>query len=381
MTKGIKMSTWKKVKLSDIGEIVGGATPPTSREEYYNGDIPWLTPKDLAGYHERYICRGERNITKEGLDACSAKIMPQGTVLFSSRAPIGYVAIAKNDICTNQGFKSIIPNSNIDSLFLYYLLVYNKNTIEAFGSGTTFKEVSAETMRNIEVRIPDFQTQKAISAILNSLDTKIEINHNLKHNLQNQMTTIFRQARSRSSWKSRKLGDILIFYDNLRKPLSSVQREKMKHIYPYYGATSIVDYVDDYLCEGLYILISEDGANVVDSLGQPLIQYTYGKFWVNNHAHVVKGRQNYSEALIYAMLGSLNMQSIVTGAAQPKINQANLRNFEVAVPEFEEAKSLSDILTPLLQQMILHDQENERLSKIRDALLLRLMSGTFDASQ
>lgn len=89
------MGNWKTVKLSDIGEIVGGATPPTSREEYYNGDIPWITPKDLAGYHERYITRGERNITKEGLDACSVRMMPQNTVLFSSRAPIGYVAIAK----------------------------------------------------------------------------------------------------------------------------------------------------------------------------------------------------------------------------------------------------------------------------------------------
>lgn len=101
------MSTWKTVKLSDIGEIVGGATPPTSREEYYNGDIPWLTPKDLAGYHERYVSSGERNITKEGLDACSAKVMPQGTVLFSSRAPIGYVANCKNEICTIKGLRAL----------------------------------------------------------------------------------------------------------------------------------------------------------------------------------------------------------------------------------------------------------------------------------
>ena len=92
------MSTWKTVKLSDIGTIVGGATPATSHDEYYNGDIPWLTPKDLAGYAGRYISRGERNISRAGLESCSAKILPKNSILFSSRAPIGYIAIAQNDL-------------------------------------------------------------------------------------------------------------------------------------------------------------------------------------------------------------------------------------------------------------------------------------------
>ena len=103
------------------------------------------------------------------------------------------------------------------------------------------------------------------------------------------MLSIFNNARRTSAWNKHKLGDVLIFFDNLRKPLSSIQREKMAHIYPYYGAASIVDYVEDYLFDGTYILISEDGANVIDSFGHPLTQYTYGKFWVNNHAHIVKG--------------------------------------------------------------------------------------------
>ena len=154
----------------------------------------------------------------------------------------------------------------------------------------------------------------------------------------------------------------------------------MAHIYPYYGAASIVDYVEDYLFDGTYILISEDGANVIDSFGHPLTQYTYEKFWVNNHAHIVKGSNGYSEALVYAMLGTLNMQSIVTGAAQPKINQANLRNFEAVLPESEEAQVLSELLNPMLQQMLHHDQENEKLSELRDILLPQLMSGALDVS-
>lgn len=376
------MGEWKNCTLSSLGTIVGGATPSTKKpENYEGGEIPWITPKDLSGFSGRYISCGERNITEIGLKSCSAQMMPKHSVLFSSRAPIGYVAISDCDVCTNQGFKSIVPNKDTDYLFLYYLLLYKKHEIENLGSGTTFKEVSASTMKGIEVRVPvDKGEQERIAGILSALDDKIESNAHINENLYDQMLTIFNNARDTASWNRRKLSDVLTFFDNLRKPLSSIQREKMEHIYPYYGATSIVDYVEDYLFEGTYILVSEDGANVVDPAGHPLTQYTHGKFWVNNHAHIVKGTNGYSEALVYALLGTLNMQSIVTGAAQPKINQANLRNFEAVLPESNEAQELSNILNPMLQQMILNDQENERLSALRDTLLPQLMSGLFDIS-
>lgn len=179
-------SEWRKTKLSDIGEIVGGATPSTSKVEYYeNGQIPWITPKDLSGYTKRYISKGERNITQAGLDSCSARIIPKDSVLFTSRAPIGYIAIAENPLCTNQGFKSIVPNDNIISLFLYYLLKFNKDKIEAQGSGTTFNEVSGQAMKNIEVFIPSLSTQQKIASILSALDDKIELNQNINDNLPN----------------------------------------------------------------------------------------------------------------------------------------------------------------------------------------------------
>lgn len=188
------MNKWKPHKLSEIGSVVGGATPSTTVDAYYNGDIPWLTPKDLSDFHERYIERGERNITKSGLNSCSAQLLPAGSVLFSSRAPIGYVAIAKNPIATNQGFKSIIPNpEKVDSLFLYYLLRYNKDNIEAMGSGTTFKEVSGATMKNIEVYLPeDLDEQRRIAGILGSLDDKIELNRRINANLEAQAQALFR---------------------------------------------------------------------------------------------------------------------------------------------------------------------------------------------
>lgn len=222
------MNKWKPHKLSEIGSVVGGATPSTTVDAYYNGDIPWLTPKDLSNFHERYIERGERNITKSGLNSCSAQLLPAGSVLFSSRAPIGYVAIAKNPIATNQGFKSIIPNpEKVDSLFLYYLLKYNKDNIEAMGSGTTFKEVSGATMKNIEVYLPeDLDEQRRIAGILGSLDDKIELNRRINANLEAQAQALFRSwfvdfepyrdgpfvdselGKIPQGWKVAELGDV-----------------------------------------------------------------------------------------------------------------------------------------------------------------------------
>ena len=178
------MTGWKKFKLSEIGEVVGGATPSTKDSSNYDGNISWITPKDLASFTGRYIKKGERSITKKGFESCSTKMLPKNSILFSSRAPIGYVAIAANDLCTNQGFKSFIPGEKVDYLFMYYVLKYNKSYIESLGSGTTFKEVSGNLMKKIEVTIPiDISVQKKISSILGSIDDKIELNNKINNNL------------------------------------------------------------------------------------------------------------------------------------------------------------------------------------------------------
>lgn len=114
------MTEWIECNMSNIGEIVGGATPSTKDDSNYDGDIAWLTPKDLSNLLERFIERGERCITEKGFNSCSTKMLPINSILFSSRAPIGYVAIAANELCTNQGFKSVIPNDKVDYMFLYY---------------------------------------------------------------------------------------------------------------------------------------------------------------------------------------------------------------------------------------------------------------------
>jgi len=179
------MSEWKNCTIADLGDVVGGATPSTKKpENYENGDVSWITPKDLSTHSGRYIYHGERNITETGLNSCSTKMLPKNSVLFSSRAPIGYVAIAGKEMCTNQGFKSVVPNDNTDYMFLYYLLKYNKENIENMGSGTTFKEVSGNTMKAINVSVPvEIEEQRKIASILSTIDDKIELNNQINKNL------------------------------------------------------------------------------------------------------------------------------------------------------------------------------------------------------
>ena len=145
---------WKVGTLSDIGEVVGGATPSKSKSEYYTDNgISWITPKDLSINKDKFISKGEIDITELGYSKCSAKMMPRGSVLFSSRAPIGYIAIAKNELCTNQGFKSVVPQL-AGTAFIYYYLKNNVSNIESMASGSTFKEASGALMKSLNVIVP-----------------------------------------------------------------------------------------------------------------------------------------------------------------------------------------------------------------------------------
>ena len=147
---------WKAGTISDLGEITGGSTPSKAKNEYFsNNGIAWITPKDLSINKNKFISKGEIGITELGLKNSSTKIMPKGTVLFSSRAPIGYIAIAKNELTTNQGFKSVVPKKNIGTAYIYYYLKSNVKLIESRASGSTFKEVSGSIMKSIPALIPD----------------------------------------------------------------------------------------------------------------------------------------------------------------------------------------------------------------------------------
>lgn len=152
---------WESGCISDFGEIVGGSTPSKEEPSYFCSDgIVWLTPKDLTSTGRKFMKKGETDITEAGYNNSSAKLMPSGTVLFTSRAPVGVIAIAKTEICTNQGFKSIIPKSSIGTAFVYYYLKENRAMLESHASGTTFMEISSGVLKSIAVALPPIDLTK-----------------------------------------------------------------------------------------------------------------------------------------------------------------------------------------------------------------------------
>lgn len=168
--------TWKDGVLSDLGTVVAGGTPSKTKPEYYSEQgIAWITPKDLSLNKSKFISHGEIDISELGFSKSSATQMPTGTVLFSSRAPIGYIAIAANEVTTNQGFKSVVPNENVGTAFIYYLLKFLLPTIEGMASGSTFKEISGAGMKSVPVVIPDNETIEKFNAFCTPIFQQQEV--------------------------------------------------------------------------------------------------------------------------------------------------------------------------------------------------------------
>lgn len=160
--------------MGEVAEVVGGGTPSTSVPAYFGGDVPWITPADLSGYAEKYISEGARSLTAAGLTNSGARIMPAGTVLFSSRAPIGYVAIASNPVATNQGFKSFVLCECLLPDFVYYYLQSAKGIVKSLASGTTFPELSGKEAAKIPVPVPPLDEQRAIVAEIEKQFSRID---------------------------------------------------------------------------------------------------------------------------------------------------------------------------------------------------------------
>ena len=167
---------WSKGSLSDLGTIVGGGTPSKQHLEYYMKDgIPWITPKDLSKDNSKFIIRGEKDISEVGFKNSSAVKIPRGSILFSSRAPIGYIAIAANEVTTSQGFKSVVPKKNASTAYIYYFLKHNLPVIESLASGSTFKEISGTGMKSVPTYIPDEATMLKFSDFCAPIFNKQEI--------------------------------------------------------------------------------------------------------------------------------------------------------------------------------------------------------------
>ena len=255
-------------------------------------------------------------------------------------------------------------------------------------SGTFPQITFSSELASMRVFLPDRETQKRIVSVLSSIEKKIDNNLVINNNLLEHARLMYKNrfidmttfdGIMPNEWHVGTVSEIIKFHDSKRVPLSSRERTYLEKIYPYYGATSVMDYVDRYLFDGVYLLIGEDGT-VIDNKGFPVLQYVEGKFWVNNHAHIITGKNGYSVEILYLLFSMTNVQSIVTGAVQPKISQANLNKLPVVIPSTTEIQSFDSIIQPIFSQIRILRAENDRLATIRDTLLPKLMSGELDIS-
>lgn len=403
------MTEWKECTIADIGTVVGGATPSTKDPSNYDGGkIAWITPKDLSNYEDRYISHGERNITEKGLSGCSAQLMPKHSVLFTSRAPIGYVAIADDEVCTNQGFKSVVPNENTDYLFLYYLLRYNKDMIEGLGSGTTFKEVSGSTMKGIKVRVPTtLSAQRAIGEFLDSIDCKIEENRKINKNLEQQALALFRHyfmdfdpygGTAPSNWTEVSLDDVCVritdgsHYSPADAPNAPYPMYSVKDMETYGFNSSSCKHItaeeflkmqkNDCVPRLNDILVAKDGSYLKEIFicseeKDEAILSSIAIFRPNTEIIM-------PEILLYLLKQPSVRKDVgdnyVSGSALPRIVLKDFKKYTFLLPPMEEQIKIGSALHAIRMQTKANIDEIQSLSALRDTLLPRLMSGELDVS-
>ncbi|MEW1988177.1 restriction endonuclease subunit S [Brevibacterium casei] len=373
--------------LREVGQIVGGGTPKTSVSENFGDDYAWITPKDLSLQKSRYVSRGARNISTQGLMSSSAKLLPAGTVLMSSRAPIGLTAIAAQPVTTNQGCRSFIPGPGVDSLFMYYLLGSMKPEFERRANGSTFKEISGSTLAEIEISLPSLLEQRTISATLGALDDKIESNRRAIAKLDELFHAMWRRE-----------------YDGL--PVES-EAPLSEHVTTQYGLTASASsdaYGDKFLrvtdinkqnwidwtrvpfaptddtSKAKYSLSKGDllVARMADP-GKSAI-YDGGPTAVFASYLVRLKPSSYEEALfIYGFLKSSEYLDYATGAMTGSVQKnMNAKVIVAASLRWPDSSTLSRFaehagaLRDKIAQIV---EESSRLSTLRDALLSELLSG------
>ena len=395
---------FRRMKLSEIGQIVAGGTPKTKIEEYWNGDVPWITPKDLSSHAGMYISRGERNISQVGLDNSSAKLLPKGTVLFTSRAPIGYVAIARNEVTTNQGFKSIIVDDENDNIFIYYLLKNNIDIIENHANGSTFKEISGSVMKSLEFGIPSLREQKAIAHILSTLDDKIEVNNEINKTLENMAQVIFKQwfvdfefpneegepyktgggemikseiGMIPKGWEVVQFRDIFRFVKG-KKPKTIAECEFKDS--EKYLTIDVLNRNSVLFCskEKVIEANSEDVLMVMDGASSGAVYFGQKGVVASTLAKLELISQKVSnQFLFYAIKYFENdIKTHTTGSAIPHTDKEYTYRLMIALPnDISLQTKIDDLLCDISDTFIAREQENAVLKATRDTLLPKLMSG------
>ncbi len=399
------MEEWKEYKLGDLydvhnglskgGKFFGSGYPFLSFKTVFNNyflppvlpDLVQSDEKEQGGYD---INRGDVFVTR------------------TSETPeeLGMSSVALKDypFATYNGFtKRLRPKdtSIIYPEFIGYYLRSTKFRALFYGlasSMSTRASLANGDLLGMKVFLPTFSTQEKIASILKSLDDKIEVNRKINENLEQQAQALFKSwfvdfepfkngefveselGMIPKGWRVGKLFDVAEIFDKIRKPLSGRDRENMDKIYPYYGATSCMDYVDNYLFDGVYTLIGEDGS-VVKEDGLPYMQYVWGKFWVNNHAHILQGKNGFSTEMIHVFLSMTNIQHLVTGAVQAKLSQVNMQKITLPIPPKEVVDEVRQSIDIIYENKRVLEDESRRLAELRDTLLPKLMSGELKVNE
>lgn len=235
-------------------------------------------------------------------------------------------------------------------------------------------------MCDVELPIPSIEQQRKIVAEYETISRRIRLNEQMITRLEETAQTLYRKMfvdgidkeNLSEGWRIRTLGDVAHILDYKRKPLSAEQRALIKGKYPYFGAMSIIDYIDDYIFDGVYLLFAEDGVNVVDEDGHPNLQYVYGKFWLNNHAHIMQGNDIVSTEYLYLALKESIVIHLVTGAAQPKINQENMSTIPIIVPPQIVMQQFNQKICLIFNYKKLKETENIELIRLQSLLLAKM---------
>lgn len=361
---------------------------------FVDSGVPVLNGSNLEGFSlsEKTF----RYVTREKADSLNKANAHRGDIVITHRGTLGQIVFIPQD---SKYDRYVISQSQFrvrcnDKVLPEYLVYYFHTPIGQYKLLSNASQVGvpalarpSSTFQQIEVVLPELSIQKRVVEIISTIQKKIANNQELNDNLLDQAQTLYKQHFPYSvqddlpdGWRIGTVGEIIEIHDSKRIPLSGADRMKMeKKIYPYYGAASLMDYVDNYIFDGKFLLLGEDGT-VVDDAGYPILQYVWGQFWVNNHAHILTGRLGFNVESLYMLFKQTPVKSIVTGAVQPKISQANLRSVQVVIPPERNLKEYNDLVEPLFSLLRANEEECKSLAALRDTLLPKLMSGEIDVS-
>ena len=379
-------SEWKTIRAADFIDF-------NPRLSLKKGDIATKVAMDKLKPFTKKIPETEKAEFNGGAKFCNgdtvmARITPcleNGKTAYVDMLDDGEIGFGSTEFIVMRAKTGIS-----DPQFVYYTAinpVFRNVAIKSMVGSSGRQRVQQSVLEELELSVPDLDEQRRIGDFLARIDEKIALNDRINDNLLAQAQTLYKQFFPYGvqddlpdGWRIGTVGEIIEIHDSKRIPLSGADRTKMeKKIYPYYGAASLMDFVDNYIFDGKYLLLGEDGT-VVDDAGYPILQYVWGQFWVNNHAHILTGRLGYDVESLYMLFKQTPVKSIVTGAVQPKISQANLRSVQVVIPPEHNLREYNDLVEPLFSLFRANEEECKTFTALRDTLLPKLMSGEIDVS-